>query len=417
MQNSKTIAREALKELLKDGREPTPEVYAEVYYTQAKKMGVSVEADLSVDKVLEMLDKEAREAMFNKPFKNKNELLIALIKAINALFFSKKNFGTSLDILKLLLRILATYPQKDINSLARGQLIEIDKLNAQIMQIWREHWNNKVKQNLELDIVDCLRGIEILSQFEIPNAKFQEWQSKARQVLKGKDNKGEQIQLFTALGAVIAEISQQAQSTQNTQDKQTKETQSTVDAQQESLNPQIPPQTPKKAVLQYKELSALPIDATTTLMGKEGMREVLNFAEDNFIREGKNYSVIVFGICAYDKLKERFGIDAAKKVLITLGRLLKQHSNASDLIAYYGEEEFLACLLEREKEEAIQFIRQLDKIVSNSKFMFQQMRIEISLSAQVSHRVEEKDLESMLKMSLEEFKKHRDSQGIIRYEE
>ena len=126
--------------------------------------------------------------------------------------------------------------------------------------------------------------------------------------------------------------------------------------------------------------------------------------------------MIVFGIAAYDKIKEQFGLEAAKRVLSTLGRLLKQHSNTSDLIAYYGEEEFLACLLERDKNAAIAFIRELDAIVRGSKFMFQQTRIDISLSAQASHRVEAKDLESMLKMSLEEFIKNKDSQGIIQCE-
>lgn len=154
----------------------------------------------------------------------------------------------------------------------------------------------------------------------------------------------------------------------------------------------------------------------TTLVSKQGMQEILDFAESQFKENQKNYSVIVFGIAGYEKIKEHFGLEAAKRVLATLGRLLKQYSNESDLIAYYGEEEFLACLLERTREEAIQFIRNLDSIVSQSIFMFQQTRINISLSAQVSHRVESESLENMLQISLEEFEQHKDSKGIIRYE-
>ena len=176
------------------------------------------------------------------------------------------------------------------------------------------------------------------------------------------------------------------------------------------------PPKPKVAPLKYNQIFALPIDAMTTLVSQQGMQEVLGFAESQFKENQKNYSVIIFGIAAYDKIKEHFGFEAAKKVLATLGRLLKQYSNESDLIAYYGEEEFLACLLEREKEEAIQFIHNLDSIVSQSVFMFQQTRINISLSAQVSHRIESESLENMLKVSLEEFAKHKDSKGIIDYE-
>lgn len=36
MQNAQIIAREALKALLKEGKEPTPEFYAEAFYAQAK---------------------------------------------------------------------------------------------------------------------------------------------------------------------------------------------------------------------------------------------------------------------------------------------------------------------------------------------------------------------------------------------
>ncbi|WP_300792809.1 diguanylate cyclase [Helicobacter sp. UBA3407] len=168
--------------------------------------------------------------------------------------------------------------------------------------------------------------------------------------------------------------------------------------------------------MKYNDIYSLPIDSMTTLVSKEGMQEVLDFAESQFQNNQKNYSVIVFGIAAYEKVKEHFGLEAAKRVMATLGRLLKRYSNESDLIAYYGEEEFLACLLERSKEEAIEFIRNLDSIVSQSIFMFQQTRINISLSAQVSHRVESESLENMLKVSLEEFSKHKDSKGIINYE-
>lgn len=68
------------------------------------------------------------------------------------------------------------------------------------------------------------------------------------------------------------------------------------------------------------------------------MQEVLDFAESQFQNNQKNYSVIVFGIAAYEKVKEHFGLEAAKRVMATLGRLLKRYSNESDLIAYYGEE-------------------------------------------------------------------------------
>ena len=402
MQNIQSIAREALKELLKEGKEPTPEFYAEAFNAQAKKLGANVgEIDFSTSKILEMLNKEVRESLFHQKFKHKNELITALVHSINHLYFYKKNFYTQLEILKLLLRLVATHPNKEIASLAKGHLLVIDKLNAQSMQMWRERWINYIKEMADMDFVDLAKGLEILLGFKIDCTLFCQWQEKARLALKSNPSKDIKIKLMRDLETAFrAQFDKKVEIPKN--------------------SVQSPPlkdsQAPQEQPLTFKDIASLPIDAVTTLMSKHGMEEVLDFAELEYQKNQKNYAVIVFGIAAYDKIKEQFGLEAAKRVLSTLGRLLKQHSNTSDLIAYYGEEEFLACLLERDKNAAIAFIRELDAIVRDSKFMFQQTRIDISLSAQASHRVEAKDLESMLKMSLEEFIKNKDSQGIIQCE-
>lgn len=407
MQNAQIIAREALKELLKEGKEPTPEFYTEAFYAQAKKLGIHVdERDFNMEKILEMINQEVKESLLNRHFKNKNELITSLVKSIHHLFFYKKNFYTQLEILKLLLRLLATHPQKEINMLAKGQLLEIDKLNAQSMQMWRERWAEQIKGIAELDFVDLAKGLEILSGFKISDSAFCQWQEEARKILKADTKKDKKIKLLHKLEKILKEQFAQAQNQNAGESHQAAPHKESHKHKHKSQH------TP----LKYQDIYSLPIDAMTTLVGKQGMQEVLNFAESQFKENHKNYSVIVFGIAAYDKIKEHFGLEAAKRVLATLGKLLKQYSNESDLIAYYGEEEFLACLLERTKEEAIQFIRNLDSIVSQSIFMFQQTRINISLSAQVSHRVESESLENMLKVSLEEFSRHKDSKGIIDYE-
>lgn len=402
MQNIQSIAREALKELLKEGKEPTPEFYAEAFNAQAKKLGANVgEIDFSTSKILEMLNKEVRESLFHQKFKHKNELITALVHSINHLYFYKKNFYTQLEILKLLLRLVATHPNKEIASLAKGHLLVIDKLNAQSMQMWRERWINYIKEMADMDFVDLAKGLEILLGFKIDCTLFCQWQEKARLALKSNPSKDIKIKLMRDLETAFrAQFDKKVEIPKNS-------------VQSPLLKDS---QVSQEQPLTFKDVASLPIDAVTTLMSKHGMEEVLDFAELEYQKNQKNYAVIVFGIAAYDKIKEQFGLEAAKRVLSTLGRLLKQHSNTSDLIAYYGEEEFLACLLERDKNAAIAFIRELDAIVRDSKFMFQQTRIDISLSAQASHRVEAKDLESMLKMSLEEFIKNKDSQGIIQCE-
>lgn len=402
------IAREALRELLKEGKELTPEAYAEAYYAAAKKLDIAVEREFSIEKVLEMLEPEVKENLPNK-FKHKNEFFIALVKMINQLNFLKRNFKTSLETLKFLLRLLATHSQEEVRTLAKGHFIELDKLNAQSVQIWRKRWMEQVKKIPEFDALEAFKPLEVLSSFKIPNLEFQQWQDKVKELLKEqKPSKEAQMKLLKSLELQLLSL-YAAKDAQKEKDDKQEEEQIQQEKQEEPLED-------SRKLLEYEDAMVLPIDPVTTLVSKAGIEEVLSFAEEAFVKQGENYSVIIFGIAGYANLKESFGLEAAKRVLSTLGRLLKKYSNASDVIAYYGDEEFLACLLGRKREEAIAFIENLDGIVRKSKFMFQQTRIAISLSAQAFHRVEAKDLDSLLKMGVDAFLKNRDTQGIIKNE-
>ncbi|MDY3113665.1 MAG: diguanylate cyclase, partial [Helicobacter sp.] len=254
------------------------------------------------------------------------------------------------------------------------------------------------------ETLDLSRGLEILSSFRIPHLELQKWQDSIKDAIKTDSlSKNTQLKALVRLEEILKNLVAQIEKASLQKALESKE----------AIEPQKQESKTAKKIKGYKNASMLPIDAATTLIGKAGMQEALNYAEAEFKENGYNYSVIVFGITKYDKVKEVFGQEAAKKILMTLGRLLKQYSNSSDLIAYWGDEEFLACLLEREKKEAIKFICDLDLIVQKSVFMYQQTRIEIALSAQATHRVSESSLESMLKVSLDEFVKNKDTQGII----
>lgn len=102
-----------------------------------------------------------------------------------------------MEILKFLLRLLTTHPQKEISTLAKGNLIEIDKLNSKSMQSWRERWMEQVKKIPEFDALDSLKVLEILSNFKIPYFEIQKWQDEAKVLLKEqKPSKEAQIKLI-----------------------------------------------------------------------------------------------------------------------------------------------------------------------------------------------------------------------------
>lgn len=388
MQIIQKIAKEALKELMQEGSDPTPEAYTDYFCRQAKKMGLKSYGDyISLKNMLEKIDAEVRDNLANKEFRNKDELTIHLIVALNHMYFYKKNFALYVEIIKILLRILATYPEKSISSLAKSQLLEFDKSNPKIMQTWKEKWNELFKKGLEVQKNKSV--LEILSDFKINNQAFQEWQGEVKEFLKFPQNFKEEYLLKNLEKILNQELVIQK-----------------ISQQEEIKN------SPKERI-KYQEASSLPIDSMTTLVSKEGMQKVLGFAEEAFCRQDKNYALVVFGIVGYDKIVEDFGSEAGKKILSILGRLLKEYSGPSDWISYYGGEEFVACLLDSQKNDAIEFIKNLDLVVKKSIFAYQQMHFKIKLSAQVLQRSNQTSLEYMLMKLLADFQESKNTQGVI----
>lgn len=103
------------------------------------------------------------------------------------------------------MRFLSTHPHKEISQLAKGQLLEIDKLNAQSMQMWRERWAEQIKEIAELDFVDLSKGLEILSGFKIAETSFELWQKEVRRILEKNTSKEIKMKLLRQLEHILKE--------------------------------------------------------------------------------------------------------------------------------------------------------------------------------------------------------------------
>ncbi|CAM2845782.1 GGDEF domain-containing protein [Helicobacter burdigaliensis] len=395
---SSKIAREALKDLIKEGRDPTPEAYADAYYKVSLRLGVCVSEECFYDtkKLFSLLDKDIQESLQGKNYKTQNELTLSLIQMVNHQQFYYKAFLTQKEIMRYCLRLLSTHSNKSIKTLAQEQLLEWDKLNQSLALKWKENWGdlirklNKGENNKNEELEDNEeKFLEVFLQME-GNAEFKEWQKDFEKLLKEKETKKEELKNQLLKLERFFTLKKQEQDL----------------IQAKSANEEIQD-------YRFKELQSLPIDLSTSLINKEGMESVLCFAENAYCQNGVHYCVISFGIANCEKLLEIYKEEATRRVVATLGRLLKQYSNDKDLIAYYGKCEFLACLLNRDKEEAIAFIRQLDEAVKKSIFMFQESRIPISLCAQVSFREDEKSLETMLEKSQNLLQAHKKEAGIF----
>lgn len=405
------IAKAALKALLQSKKEPTPQNYESAYNEAAQKLGGAPSGGFELQKLCDMIEPELKAANFARNFKSKDELSIALIKNANQLFSYKKNYALQQEILRFCLRILGELPAKNISQLAKGHLLEQSKLNFNTLQVWRDRWAQCAKSAPEL----LKEAIEEIAA-KAAEAKIAELKSIEDIESKSIESKNIESKNIESAPKIQAQnLEQNSKNTNSAQDSiESKNTQEEQKTQDSINNENFSNNNIKKENTTFKQADKLPIDPATQLISQNGMREVLNFAEDEYKKSGINYAVIFFGISKFEKLNEVYGEQAAKRVFMSLGRLLKQYSNNRDLIAYWGDSEFLCALLERQKPQTMAFVKELDKAVKESIFMFKQTRINIEISASVSYRVDCADLETMLKTTIAEFKKNKDSIGIIK---
>ena len=89
MQIIQKIAKEALKELMQEGSDPTPEAYTDYFCRQAKKMGLKSYGDYISLK--NMLEKKSNENYFT--FKsNSTSLFVSVITSESGMY----SYGTYL---------------------------------------------------------------------------------------------------------------------------------------------------------------------------------------------------------------------------------------------------------------------------------------------------------------------------------
>lgn len=127
-------------------------------------------------------------------------------------------------------------------------------------------------------------------------------------------------------------------------------------------------------------------DFLTKLLNRRALDEFLEIKESEYGRYGRNYSIALFDIDFFKKVNDTYGHDAGDVVLTVFAKTLKKECRNVDVVGRYGGEEFLAILSETDKEGAIIFAEKVRRHVEETKFMYQNQRIDVTVSAGVAER-------------------------------
>jgi diguanylate cyclase (GGDEF)-like protein len=127
-------------------------------------------------------------------------------------------------------------------------------------------------------------------------------------------------------------------------------------------------------------------DFLTKLFNRRALEDFLNIKENEYARYGRDYSIVMFDLDHFKKVNDTFGHEAGDAVLVAFAEILQKECRTVDIIGRYGGEEFLAILSETDFDGGIVFAQKVRIHVEEAKFMYQNQRIHVTMSAGISMR-------------------------------
>ena len=121
--------------------------------------------------------------------------------------------------------------------------------------------------------------------------------------------------------------------------------------------------------------------------------------DDNYNRNNVDYAVIFFDIDHFKKVNDTYGHDAGDVILSTFAKVLQKSTRDLDVVGRYGGEEFIALVHFNDIEEISTYVSRVKSIVTNHKFKYDNLKIQITFSAGVTLRSENNSYNETIKKS------------------
>jgi diguanylate cyclase (GGDEF)-like protein len=127
-------------------------------------------------------------------------------------------------------------------------------------------------------------------------------------------------------------------------------------------------------------------DFLTKLYNKRALDEFLVHKEAEFERHGRSYCIAMFDLDHFKSVNDTYGHEAGDMVLRAFARILKEDARTNDILGRFGGEEFLAILGDTDIEGAKTFANKVREHVQSAHFMYQDRRIELTVSVGIAQR-------------------------------
>lgn len=139
------------------------------------------------------------------------------------------------------------------------------------------------------------------------------------------------------------------------------------------------------------------IDHLTGLLTRRAYTRYARKIDDNYNRNQVDYAVVFFDIDHFKKVNDDYGHDAGDAILATFAKVLSKSTRDLDIVGRYGGEEFIAILHFDDEMELETYIKRVKSIVTDHKFKYNNLKIQITFSAGVTLRSKNKSYDKMVK--------------------
>lgn len=141
------------------------------------------------------------------------------------------------------------------------------------------------------------------------------------------------------------------------------------------------------------------VDFLTKVANRKALEEELHRFEELYLRFGDDYAILFFDLDFFKQINDKFGHLAGDIVLSSFGTLLKKHSRDMDIVGRYGGEEFISLLPKADLNGAATFAEKIRSAVENTKFVYKNQRIAVTVSCGIAVRSDFDSADSTIKAS------------------
>lgn len=127
-------------------------------------------------------------------------------------------------------------------------------------------------------------------------------------------------------------------------------------------------------------------DFLTKTATRKAFVEELERFENEYLKNGLDYCVCFFDIDHFKKINDAYGHDAGDTVIASVAKTLLKASRKEDIVSRYGGEEFVVLLPGLSLEQSVEFASRVRTTLKNSKFLYKEERISVTISCGVAVR-------------------------------